>query len=393
MPFYSADYILPISSAPIKDGVVHLDDNGVVIKVGSRDEFPTADMKHLTGVLVPGFVNAHCHLELSHMQSLCDTGTGLISFIGNVVKLRDFEEQIILDAIARRDEEMYAKGIQAVGDICNKLDTAKTKTESPIHYYSFVEMFDMMQTSRTEETINMYQAVYNGQSDAGHNSKSFVPHAPYSVSKGLFEFINNNNSEDSCISIHNQETPPENELFENGTGAFHDFYASFGMNLNEFKALGKSAIHYVLQNLKPRARNLFVHNTLTNSNDIASAHAWSDNCYWVSCPNANLYIENSLPDYKCFLDANAKVCLGTDSIMSNWQLDIWEEVKTIKKYNSYVPIESLLQWACLNGAKALKYEDIIGSIEPGKSPGLVHIDMEWRGALTDISKSKAVRIA
>jgi cytosine/adenosine deaminase-related metal-dependent hydrolase len=287
---------------------------------------------------------------------------------------------------------MYDCGIQAVGDICNKLDTFKTKEKSPIHYYSFVEFFDLMQSKLTQHSIENYTAVYLGQSTSGLNKKSFVPHAPYSVTPEMFEYLNQSNHGESSISIHNQETPDEIILFKEGKGKFFEFFESLGLSLDDFKATGKSPIHYILDHLKPQHRNLFVHNTLTLEEDIAAVHNWSENAYWVSCPNANLYIENYLPNYSYFLNQNAKMCLGTDSIMSNWQLDIWEEVKTIKKYQSYVSLENLFKWATLNGAEALSYDDHIGSIEVGKTPGLVHIDLRWDGENTDISKSRSKRI-
>ena len=155
MRFFSAKHIFPISSEPIENGVVQLDEEGRIIALGTIDDFPTVDIQVLDGIILPGFVNAHCHLELSHMKSLCDTGTGLLTFIGTVVKLRDFQEEVIQEAIKKRDAEMFKNGIQAVGDICNKLDTAQIKSQSPIHYYSFVEMFDMMQQELTLPTIEI----------------------------------------------------------------------------------------------------------------------------------------------------------------------------------------------------------------------------------------------
>ena len=144
--------------------------------------------------------------------------------------------------------------------------------------------------------------------------------------------------------------------------------------------------------MQAKRRNLFVHNTLTSEADIKAAHDWSENCYWATCPNANLYIENKLPNYQNFLNQNAKMTIGTDSIMSNWQLSVWEEVKTIKKYQSFVPLKSLLQWATLNGAQSLGYQKQLGSIEVGKQPGLVNVDLDWKGEDTDISMSHPVRI-
>src|SRR4030095_1765949 len=132
-------------------------------------------------------------------------------------------------------------------------------------------------------------------------------------------------------------------------------------------------------------RTLFIHNTLTSSEDIKAAQAWNKNVFWATCPNANLYIENRLPTYSSFLETNANVTIGTDSLTSNWQLSILEEMKTISKYQSYIPFDTLLKWATLNGAKALGMEGNLGSLEIGKRPGvlLLTYDPEHEKLLED----------
>ena len=120
---------------------------------------------------------------------------------------------------------------------------------------------------------------------------------------------------------------------------------------------------------------------MTTPSDINSAHEWSDQVYWVTCANANLYIENRLPNYQYFLDTNARLTIGTDSLTSNWQLCILDELKTISKYQSYVPFETLLRWATLNGAEALGFDDTLGSIEVGKSPGLNLVNLNEAGRI------------
>jgi len=308
------------------------------------------------------------------MKGKVDTGTGLLPFLKNVVTFRDINQDIIDHAIKDADDEMYMNGIVAVGDISNKIDTSHVKSESRMNYYTFVEMFDFLQPSLTDSTIQQYKPVMQGQSIERYNKKSYVPHAPYTVSPDLFNFINENNLSSQTISIHNQETLDENELFETGTGGFMDFYKGFGFTLDHFKPTGKSSIHYILANLKPEFKTIFVHNTLTTRNDIQSALSWNKQCFWATCPNANLYIENRLPDYKVFTETNAKVTIGTDSLTSNWQLSTWEEIRTIRKYQSYLPLETLLTWATINGAEALGYEDRLGSITVGKRPGLVLVE-------------------
>ncbi|MCB0695023.1 MAG: amidohydrolase family protein, partial [Saprospiraceae bacterium] len=150
---------------------------------------------------------------------------------------------------------------------------------------------------------------------------------------------------------------------------------------DKFASTGKNAIYYALENLNPETRNLFVHNTLTSREDIEAAQSWSNMVYWASCPNANLYIENRLPNYQHFMETNARVALGTDSLTSNWQLSVLEEMKTIQRLNSYLSTETLVRWATWNGACALGFDRELGSIEKGKAPGLVHIDVDpedWR---------------
>lgn len=391
MRFISADWIFPISSPPVQNGIIVLDGQKIV-EIINEDQIDQGKVERHKGIILPGFVNTHCHLELSHMKGLAKTGTGLISFISDVVKLRAFEMEVILPAITREDKNMYDAGIQAVGDISNKIDTAQRKGESPIRYYTFVEMFDFMEPALLNATIENYETVFKGQNSEGLNKKSYVPHAPYSVSKELFEFINKANADEVSISIHNQETVDEDQLFLDGKGGFKPFYNSLGIKMEGFKPTGQTSIRYALNHLIPKARNLFVHNTFTTKEDIAVATIWSRNNYWVTCPNANLFIENRLPNYKNFIDTGAKMTIGTDSIMSNWQLSIWEEIKTIKKFQSYVSLEDLFTWATLNGAEALGYENEIGSIQKGKEPGLVLVDLMWQGEETEINNSHPVRL-
>jgi cytosine/adenosine deaminase-related metal-dependent hydrolase len=344
-----------------------------------------ADIKRYSGILCPGFVNTHCHLELSHMKGIIDSGTGLINFLQKVVNLRAFPNEVIQNAIEEADKYMSSSGIVAVGDISNTSDTVHTKSKSGIKYSTFVEMFDLLNPGLTQSTIDRYIEVFNAHSD----EKSYSPHAPYTVSKGLFEFIKSQNQENVTVSIHNQEVVDENELFLHRGGRFEDFYKGIGASLEHFEAIGKTSIHYALENLDPKQRTLFVHNTMTNAHDLETADNWSKNIFWATCPNANLYIENRLPTYNTFLEADAKMTIGTDSLSSNWQLSVWEEVKTIKKFNHFIPLSKLLKWATLNGAQALGFESELGSFDKGKSPGIVHIDASPRSSIVDLMQSSS----
>jgi cytosine/adenosine deaminase-related metal-dependent hydrolase len=383
----AADFIFPVSKPPIENGVLVLDDDGKILEVGHQKDHDPVSMDKYIGVLVPGFINSHCHLELSHMKGKVNTGTGLLPFLVDVVTFRDFPMEEIMEAIRKGDAEMRREGIVAVGDISNKTDSAEIKEKSKIRYYTFVEMFDFLQDDRAAATYEQYRPVFEGQSRNNGNKISYVPHAPYTVSKALFEIIRAQNNGQATISIHNQETPHEDDLFLKKEGGFVDFFSGFGVTLDNFEPSGKTAIHYAMENMDPKHRTLFVHNTMTSAEDIKAAHAWSDHVYWATCANANLYIENRLPNYKLFIDNNAKMTIGTDSLTSNWRLSVLDEMKTIAKYQSYVNFETLLRWATLNGAEALGFDDELGSFEVGKKPGVNLLNLN-----SDLKLGKHTRV-
>ncbi len=378
-----ADVVHTIAGAALQGGIVVLENkSGEILEVWAGEENPYADfeLERYAGAIVPNFVNAHCHLELSHMLAAVPTGTGLLPFIKGVVQGRNTKtREEILAAIESADAGMWAAGIAAVGDICNVVDTFATKRRSHIAYYSFVECFDFWQTSNARAEFDKYNSVFAELAPAAHQRKVLVPHAPYSVSPALFALINAENARHKeqsekgskqTISIHNQETEAENRLFLDKKSDFVPFFGAFGFDYADLRAEGRTAIHYALEQLPRSERWLFVHNTLTTVADIEAAQAANADTYWATCPNANLYIENRLPRYENFLQTGAKVCIGTDSLTSNWQLCILEELKTILRYQSAVPQAELLRWATLNGAAALGMEAQLGSIEKGKRCGL-----------------------
>lgn len=377
-----------MTGAPLLGGVVVVEEaTGEILEVWSADKNPYADfeLEVYAGAIVPSFVNAHCHLELSHMLAAVPTGTGLLPFIKGVVQGRALKTQAEIEAaIAQADAEMWAVGIAAVGDICNQADTFATKAASRIAYYSFVECFDFWHKENALSEFNKYNGVFQSLQPAAHQRKVLVPHAPYSVSPSLFALINVENEiykvsrEDSrkqTISIHNQETVAENRLFvDKKSSEFVPFFGAFGFDYADLQPDGRTAIHYAIAHLPRSERWIFVHNTLTTVADIQAAQSANADTYWATCPNANLYIENRLPRYENFLQTGANVCIGTDSLTSNWQLSILEEVKTILRYQSFVPQETALRWATLGGAQALGMDEHLGSIEKGKRCGLVLLE-------------------
>jgi cytosine/adenosine deaminase-related metal-dependent hydrolase len=377
MPVYSADLIYTLEHPePLPGYGIETDDSGKIISMELLDHYKENNrgVRHVPGIIVPGFINAHCHLELSHMKSLIPTGTGLIEFIKNVVTRRgETPPEAILAEIVKAEDEMIREGIVAVGDISNQTDTFYQKSLGRIFYHTFVEAFDLLQNSRMETELEKSRAVLEQLPLPPGHKKSLVPHAPYSVSRSMFKSLNDKNNRSTSVSIHHQETLAENQFMFNKTGALMEFYQSLNLNLNDFNPIGAMSSRQIIDLMDPGRRTLLVHNTMSTPQDINAIQAWNPNTFWVTCPNANLYIENRLPFYKYFMDQDVAVCIGTDSLASNWRLSVLEEMKTIQRFQSYVPWESLLRWSTINGAKALGFDQELGSLAIGKSPGLVNI--------------------
>ena len=328
------------------------------------------DVQQMEGILSPGFVNAHCHLELSHMKGMIPAHTGLQEFVKQIVALRQVAPEAIQEAIVNAEAEMMANGIVAVGDISNTLDTLTQKAKHNLAYYSFVELYDLDPTRAADKIL----AGLEIQKQFHENCvrASLVPHAPYSVTNDLWNLLSAHFGIHT-ISLHNQETPDENDFFKTKTGSFLGMYERTKVNLDFFKATGLSALQSVLPIFKKAHHGILVHNSFTSAEDIQAVHAAMDNAFWCLCPNANQYIEQTMPPIELLRSKNAKMVIGTDSYASNWSLSVLDELKTIQQHHPQIPLDEMLGWATLNGARALQMDKHLGSFEQGKKPGVVMI--------------------
>lgn len=370
----AATYVIPGFGAPLKNGILTVDNDGTIIGLDKnngnlREE---AGLEHYSGILVPGFVNVHCHLELSKMKGLIPEHTGIGDFIGEINKIRHQPVQDEEKMMKLADRRMWAAGTTAVGDISNTAVTARVKKQSKIYYHTFVEAFGF-HPSRAERAFDLAQNVIREFREIGLTA-SVVPHSPYSVSEQLFVHISNwAQREKSILSIHNQESEGEKQFFHDGTGPIATHIGdNLGIDISHWKPTGKSSLASVISHLPKGNQLLLVHNTFTEEEDLRMLiDARSMNNTWlVLCPNSNLYIENQLPPLDLFRRYNMNICLGTDSLASNRSLSVLNEMITLQVRLSGTKITELIQWACLNGAKALGIEEVFGSFEAGKRPGV-----------------------
>lgn len=370
--------IQKISATIIFDGekklqnnqVLILNNNGKIINIIQK-EVAGENILHIKGIVAPGFINAHCHLELSHLKNKIKTHTGLPEFIKQVISLREANQDIIFEAIEKEEQYMYNHGIVAVGDICNVLDTLQQKSKKKLDYYNFIEAFDLKE--------NMSETMYN---TAIKNQQIFinagleacvVPHAPYTVSDKLFKLLSTK-YKSNTISIHNQESIAEKDFLKNHTGSFAALFQFLNLKTNHLLKTGKSSIESTYKYLQDAKNVIFVHNSFTTETDIKIAIQEIKNSFWCICIKANLYIENTIPPISLLKKNNAQIVVGTDSLSSNNQLCILEELKTIRTHFPTIQTLEILKWATKNGAKALQMENKFGTIEIGKTPGIVAIE-------------------
>ncbi len=345
------------------------------------------EVQNFEGILTPGFINAHCHLELSHMKGMIPAHTGLQEFVKQIVALRQVAPEAIQEAIVNAEAEMMANGIVAVGDISNTLDTLTQKAKHNLAYYSFVELYDL-DPSRAADKIEAGLEIQK-QFQENCVRASLVPHAPYSVTNDLWNLLSAHFGIHT-ISLHNQETPDENDFFKTKTGSFLGMYERTKVNLDFFEATGLSALQSVLPVFKKAHHGILVHNSFTSAEDIQAVHAAMDNAFWCLCPNANQYIEQTMPPVEVLRSKKAKIVIGTDSYASNWSLNILDELKTIQQNHPQIPLAEMLGWATINGAQALQMDKHLGSFEKDKKPGVVLI--KGVNAVNDLKNASSQRI-
>lgn len=335
------------------------------------------DIQRLPGILSPGLVNCHCHLELSHLKGMIPEGTGIVDFLLSVTGKRAFEPQKIAEAIHLAEVEMLRNGIVATGDICNTTDTLAIKQQQLLYYHNFIETIGFVEKkaeTRFEASHKVFEAFSYGHSRPVF-SNSIVPHAPYSVSPALFELITHFPG-NRLLTMHNQESLAENEFFDTGAGDFARLYQSLGVDISFFEAPGGSSLRHCMKHFLPNQTVILVHNAVTSQAEIdliTGRQLSKANFIFCVCPNANLYIGNPLPNLDLLRRSSIPIVVGTDSLASNHHLDIIAELKTIRQHFPHIEIFELLQWATINGSRALDIANYFGSFSKATRPGVILI--------------------
>lgn len=352
------------------DTVLVLNDKNVIQDIISSENIEKSAIEHFNGIICPGFINTHCHLELSHLKGVIKQHTGIVDFGLNVIKHRnelpiEFQQEAILQA----DKKMQEQGIVAVGDISNTSNSINVKKNSNLYYHTFIELIAL--NPERANTVFNDGIKLASEFKNNHLSSSLAPHAPYSASLELITQIT-----DFCkiqqkpTSIHNQESEAENDFFKYKTADYLRLYDTLKIPIDYFNATSKSSLQSVIESFNKDVNTLLVHNTFTNKQDIEIAQKIHSKLFWCLCPNANLYIENTLPNISLLNSSNCALTIGTDSLASNSQLSIIDEINCILNHQPHIPLVTLLKAATYNGAQFLGIENNFGLLEKNKKSGI-----------------------
>ena len=377
-------------TTPLVNGFVELEDDGTVIRTGVCDD-PASEENFLDGAVVPGFVNAHSHIELSSLWKKFRKGTGMAGFIDQINALRDsapLEER--LADIQRWMDTLWQRGVSAMADISNCDESFAIKAASPMYTRTFLEVFGT-EPEDCDAVISSVLALRQKALDCGLDAAP-TPHACYTMSPELLTAASAEGLRSGFLSFHSEETPEEEEMLKSGSGAMWENRIRSGMSVPP--VTGKSSLLYFLDRLRKAhpapfdEHILLVHEVCLDQEGIDAVKAELRHPYFALCPLSNLFIHDALPPVGLMRRNGLKLTVGTDSLSSNDDLDIVAELFCLQENFPEVPLGELLTWACRNGAEFLGKEDIYGTIEPGKRPGLVLVDhLGTDGRLTTASSS------
>ena len=366
---YTAELVYTIAGDPIHNGYVEVAPDGTILSVGQA-EGPVDE-----GIICPGFVNAHCHVELSYMKGLFKKGTGMAGFIDQINALRDTSSmEDKLAALKEAMDSMWASGVQAMADISNCADSFEVKASHPMYTRTFLEVFG----ANPGECSAVMEGVLGLQkkAEAFGLDAAPTPHSCYTMSPQLVTASSAEGLKSGFLSFHSEESDEEEEMMRYGRGPMWDNRVRNGIPTPP--VTGTSSLEYFLQRVTeavpaPVPGNvLLVHECCLTPEGAARAREVLEHPYIAVCPLSNLFIHNMLPPILVMRESGIPICIGTDSLSSNDSLSMIDEINCLRKAFD-LPLQEVLTWACLNGARFLGLESRLGTLEPGKRPGLVRL--------------------
>jgi cytosine/adenosine deaminase-related metal-dependent hydrolase len=403
MTRYHARWVLPISTAPIADGTV-VEREGRIAYVGAREDAPAAsdgpDVELGDALLLPGLVNAHCHLELTAMRGFLDG----LEFREWILRLTHARRAVLsledlLDASRLGVEEGLRAGVTTFADTGDSGTGFDAMLERGVRGICYRETFgpDPAQTERAvaelrEKVLGMRKR------ETPLVRVGVSPHAPYTVSDSLFRATAALARELGFpVAVHIAESALESELVVAGAGAFADGLRARGIAVAP-RARSPIALLESLGVLE--ADPLLIHCVRVDEPDvrIVAEHR----CAVAHCPASNARLAHGIAPLADLLDAGVDVGLGSDSVASNDRMDLLDEARlalllaTVRAGRvDTLSAARALELATLGGARALRLEREVGSLEVGKSADLAAfpLGVRARGPTHDPAAAAVLALA
>ena len=388
MTSFSADWILPISDAPLDGGVVTLDDGRIVSVAPGKSD---ADVALGRAVVLPGLVNAHTHLELSYLRGRIAPAARFLDWVRPMLAARQerssIDDAAILRAAAQAIQEARATGTALVGDVTNTLATVSALADAGMPAHVFHELIGFGGVDVDEQVASARRAIdavaggavaddavaYDAVAEDQDIRLSLAPHAPYSVSPALFAAIRRDlDAHAPTVStVHLGESPEEVEFLKSGAGPWRTLLEDLGVWNDQWEAPQSSPVEYLAEMGLLTASMLAVHGVQFDGADLDRLRTLGVTL--VSCPRSNRYVGVGSPPLEAFYAMDVEVAFGTDSLASVDDLNMFSELAEARRIAPKVPARTLLRSATLTGAGALGFGDQFGSIEPGKRAALIAV--------------------
>lgn len=374
-----AGWVLPVTSPPIKDGII-LTDGKAIKAVGSSSslsKFPYDEIIDCSGkIILPGFVNAHSHLELTGFRGKIEKGLPFTDWAREVVSIRrNITENEIATAIKDGLDELISSGVTTVGDFSQTGITAQILKEKGLKGTVFLEFAGFnpeLKYERMEQLKELFSALLTPHSTF---RIGIAPHAPYSVSPELLKESHNFAQEKRLpLSIHMSEMPEEIEFIKNGSGAMKDLLIDFGVWNDKWVPPKSTPVKY-LQSLGILKGTTGIHLNIVTEDDLRILK--ENNVSVVYCPGSNKWFgRNWKYPLREFLNNDINVAIGTDSLSSNEKLNMFYEMRIIKENFPDIDNNTILKVATINGAKAIGFEGEAGEIAIGRKADIIGIDIK-----------------
>jgi cytosine/adenosine deaminase-related metal-dependent hydrolase len=385
---YRARWVVPVTSPPVRDGALGVED-GRITFVGRWRDAPRGDARDLGDALrLPGLINTHTHLELTVMRGLL----GELPFARWITTLQRAKTNVLtresmLDAATLGIAEGLLAGVTTYADTCDSGVALEAMHTMGVRGVMYQEVFGP-QPADCDRSLGELRAKLDAQGGRtdGLRRLGVSPHAPYTVSDALFEAVRDLTMERRVpMAVHIAESAEEDALVRDGTGPFAEAHRARGIPV---APRGHSPIALLERLGVMRVKPLLIHCVRARQADIDRiAHA---DCAIAHCPASNAKLGHGSAPLPEWLAAGIRVGLGSDSMASNDRMHLLEEARLAVfaqrlrvLSHEVISAAQALELPTIGGARALAIDDRVGSLEPGKEADFAAFPLGLAGGLPD----------